>query len=68
MTLAQAFDEILDFFAAGTTAETIANFRPSEEAQARVRELIEHRAEVQITPAENEDLEEYTKPGCIAPP
>lgn len=61
MTLAQAFDEILDFLAAGTTAEAIANFRPSEEAQARVRELIERRGEAQITPAENEELEEYLR-------
>ena len=61
MTLTQAFDEILDFLAAGTTAETIANFRPSEAAQARVRELIERRAEAQITPAEDEELEEYLR-------
>ncbi len=28
MTLTQAVDEILDFLAAGTTAESIASFRP----------------------------------------
>jgi len=61
MTLTQAFDEILDFLAAGTTAESIANFRPSEEAQLRVRELIQRRSEAKITPAENEELEEYLR-------
>lgn len=61
MTLAQAFDEILDFLAAGTTAQSIADFRPSDQAQARVRELIERRSEAAITPAENEELEEYLR-------
>ena len=61
MTLTQAYDEILDFLAAGTTAEDIANFRPSEEAQARVRELVELRHEQKIGPAENEELEEYLR-------
>ena len=53
--------EILDFLAAGTTAERIANFRPSEVAQARVRELIERRSEEKITVAEDEELEEYLR-------
>jgi hypothetical protein len=61
MTLAQAVDEILDFLAAGTTAESIANFRPSEQAQARVRELVDRRGEGAITPSENEELEEYLR-------
>ncbi len=61
MTLTQAVDEILDFLAAGTTAESIANFRPSEQAQARVRELIDRRGEGTITPSQNEELEEYLR-------
>jgi hypothetical protein len=59
--LTQAYDEILDFLAAGTTAETIACFRPSDQAVARVRELIERRAEEIISPVENEELEEYLR-------
>ena len=61
MTLTEAYDEILDFLAAGTTAEDIAGFRPSAEAQARVRELIEHRQAAKMTPAEDEELEEYLR-------
>jgi len=61
MTLAQAYNEILDFLAAGTTAESIAGFRPSEEAQARVHELIERRSEGTITSGEDEELEEYLR-------
>ena len=61
MTLTQAYEEILDFLAAGTTAESIANFRPSEAAQARVRELIERRREANLAAAEHEELEEYLR-------
>jgi hypothetical protein len=61
MMLTQAYDEILDFLAAGTTAETIAGFRPSDQAVGRVRELIERRAEESISPVESEELEEYLR-------
>jgi hypothetical protein len=61
MILTQAYDEILDFLAAGTTAESIASFRPSDDAVARVRELIERRSEEGISPIENEELEEYLR-------
>ena len=61
VTLTQAYDEILDFLAAGTTAESVASFRPSEKAQARVRELVERRRELKITVAEDEELEEYLR-------
>ena len=61
MTLTQAYDEILDFLAAGTTAESIASFRPSAEAQSRVRELIERRSDGALSAAEDEELEEYLR-------
>ena len=61
MTLDQAYEEILDFLAAGTTTETIANFRPSADAQRRVQELIERRNEGKITSAEDEEIEEYLR-------
>jgi hypothetical protein len=59
--LTQAYDEILDFLAAGTTADTIAAFRPSDRAVARVRVLIERRSEESISAVENEELEEYLR-------
>ena len=61
MTLTKAYDEILDFLAAGTTATAIAGFRPSEEAQLRVSELLGLRAEPGLSPAEEEELEEYLR-------
>jgi hypothetical protein len=53
--------ESLDFLAAGTTAVSIADIRPSHEAVTRVRELIERRSEGEISPAESEELEEYLR-------
>ena len=61
MLLTQAYDEILDFLAAGTTAETIAAFRPSAEAQARVQEIVLRRGDGAMTSAEEEELEEYLR-------
>ena len=61
MILTQAVDEILDFLAAGTTAESIANFRPSAGAQARTQDLVSRRSDSTITPAEEEELEEYLR-------
>ena len=61
MTLAQAYDEILDFLAAGTTPQGIADFRPSIEAQSRVRELIDRRSDGALSAAEDEELEEYLR-------
>lgn len=61
MSLSQAYDEILDFLAAGTTAEAIAQFRPSEEAQSRVTELIERQGAGDLSPSETEELEEYLR-------
>ena len=53
MTLAQAYDEILDFLAAGTTPQGIADFRPWIEAQSRVRELIDRRSDGALSGAED---------------
>lgn len=61
MTLAQAYDEILDFLAAGTTTASLASFRPSAEAQVRVEELTGRRGGAGLTQDEEEELEEYLR-------
>ena len=40
-----AYFEIIEFIAAGTTSEAVADFRPSPEAQRRVSELVEREKE-----------------------
>jgi hypothetical protein len=48
--------ELVDFVAAGSTPEQVANFHPSPEAQARVAELVEREKEVRLTPEEAAEL------------
>lgn len=45
--------ELVDFVARGSSAEQVANFRPSPEAQKRVAELLERQRESELTEEEN---------------
>ena len=42
--------ELVDFVAGGTTPQDVVNFRPSAEAQQRVKELVEREQESRLTP------------------
>lgn len=48
--------ELVDFIASGTTAEEVANFHPSQEAQERVGELVEREQESRLTAEESAEL------------
>jgi hypothetical protein len=54
-----AYLEIIDFIAAGTTPETIADFRPSPQAQRRVSELVDREKESVLTPEERSELDHF---------
>jgi hypothetical protein len=54
-----AYFEIIDFIAAGTTPESVANFRPSPEAQQRVAELIEREKETGLSADEKAELDHF---------
>jgi hypothetical protein len=41
MSMPRAYEEIIDFIAAGTTPSGVIAFQPSEEAKARVGDLIQ---------------------------
>jgi len=49
--------ELVDFVARGATAEEVANFRPSPEAQKRVAELLERQRESELTEEETAELD-----------
>ena len=51
--------ELVDFVAAGSTPEQVANFRASPEAQARVAELVEREKESRLTPEEAAELAHF---------
>jgi hypothetical protein len=40
MPMTRAYEEIIDFIAAGTSPRDVATFQPSEAAKARVADLI----------------------------
>jgi hypothetical protein len=55
----KAYEEIVDFIAAGTTPEDVISFRPSEAAQARVTDLLAREKEGELSPAERSELDHY---------
>jgi hypothetical protein len=55
----RAYEEIIDFIAAGSTPGAFATFRPSPEAQARVSELIHREKTATLSPDEAAKLNRY---------
>jgi hypothetical protein len=54
-----AYEELVDFIAAGTTSQAVADFVPSASTQARVQELLESRKSGQISMEEAAELESF---------
>jgi hypothetical protein len=53
--------ELVDFVARGSTAEQVASFRPSEEAQERVAELLQRQRESELTEDEASELDGFVQ-------
>jgi hypothetical protein len=53
--------ELVDFVAHGATAEQVANFRPSQEAQKRVAELLERQRESKLNDEEAAELDAFVQ-------
>ncbi len=49
--------EIIDFIASGTTQQTVAEYRPSEQARRRVEELVARERAGQLSPEEKSELD-----------
>jgi len=54
-----AYLEIIEFIAAGTTPETVVEYRPSPEAEARVVELIDREKATGLGPEEAAELDHF---------
>ena len=54
-----AYEEILDFIAAGTTPQGIVDFKPSEATRSRVWELVHRQKSVALSEEESTELESY---------
>ena len=57
----RAYDEIIDFIAAGTTPDAVARFEPSPQTKAYVADLIHREKTVGLTPEEASELDHYLK-------
>ena len=53
----KSYDEIVDLFARGASPAEVLAFRPSQQTQERVRELLERNAADELTEAEAAELE-----------
>lgn len=51
--------EIIDFIASGTTPQAVVDYRPSQEAQNRVAELIQREKEGTLTLEEKSELDHF---------
>ena len=56
-----AYLEIVDFFASGTTPQTVVDFQPSHAAQQRALELLELAKQDRLTPDQESELEHFTE-------
>ena len=54
-----AYEEIVDFIAAGTTPQTVAHFEPSQETKDRVSDLIHREKTTGLAPDEASELDHY---------
>lgn len=55
----RAYDEIVDFIAAGTTPLSVAKFQASEGTRARVADLIHREKRAELSAEERDELEGY---------
>jgi hypothetical protein len=57
--MVRAYDEVIDFLAAGITPKDLIAFQPSAEAKARVADLIRREKNEGLTPEETDELDHY---------
>ena len=57
----RAYEEIVDFIAAGTTPRTVARFEPSQETKDRVADLIHREKTTGLAPEEASELDQYLR-------
>ena len=55
----KAYEEIIEFIAAGTTPDSLVGFRPSAENKQRVAALIEQEKTSSLSADEKSELDHY---------
>lgn len=59
MSVARAYEEVIEFIAAGTSPDEVAAFRPSEAVRQRAIELVQREKGEGLTADEKSELEHY---------
>jgi hypothetical protein len=59
MNTVKAYEEVVNFIAAGTDPRKTIAFRPSEDVRNRVADLIERERGGDVSPAERSELDHY---------
>ena len=57
----RAYDEIVEFIAAGTTPDSVARFEPSQQTKDYVADLIHKEKTSGLTPEESSELDHFMK-------
>ena len=57
--MTRAYEEIIDFIAAGTSPQGVTDFRPSDEARQRVADLTAREKSAGLSPEETAELDHY---------
>jgi hypothetical protein len=61
MTEFRAYDEFVNFIAAGPSSELVATFRPSEITRQRVADLVAREKTTGLTAEETSELDHYVQ-------
>ena len=59
MNSLKAYEEVIDFIAAGTTPQNVIDFRPSDAAQERLENLLSREKEGSLSAEEKFELDHY---------
>ena len=59
MSAMRAYEEVIEFIAAGTSPKNVIAFRPSEEVKERVADLIYREKNFELSPDEKSELDHY---------
>ena len=59
MNSVKVYEEIVDFIASGTTPQEVIAFRPSEDSQERVSDLLTREKDGELSSAEKSELDHY---------
>ena len=59
MSTVKAYEEVIDFIAAGTTPQNVIAFRPSQASQQRITDLLSREKESRLSAAEKSELDHY---------